>query len=40
MIVERDYQRALDALEALVVARIFELSKMNMSQTGRCLFAV
>lgn len=28
------YQRALDILEGLVVARIFELSKMNMSETG------
>jgi hypothetical protein len=28
------YQRALDNLEGLVVARIFELSKMNRSQTG------
>jgi hypothetical protein len=30
----RRYQRALDILEGLVVARIFELSKMNMSETG------
>ncbi len=29
------YQRALDQLEALVVACIFELTKMNMSQTGK-----
>ena len=28
------YQQALDILEGLVVARIFELSKMNMSETG------
>ncbi|KAJ3717531.1 hypothetical protein C8R42DRAFT_587087, partial [Lentinula raphanica] len=28
------YQRALDKLEGLVVARLFELSKMNMSHTG------
>jgi len=28
------YQKALDNLEGLVVARIFELTKMNMSQTG------
>lgn len=27
------YQTALDHLEALVVARIFELTKMNMSHT-------
>ena len=30
----RDYRRALDALEGLVVSRLFELSKMNMSQMG------
>ncbi|KAI0052975.1 hypothetical protein FA95DRAFT_1482424 [Auriscalpium vulgare] len=30
----RTYRKAVDALEALVVARIFELSKMNMAQTG------
>lgn len=28
------YQKALDKLEGLVVARLFELTKMNMSQTG------
>ncbi|KAJ3964378.1 hypothetical protein EV361DRAFT_812184 [Lentinula raphanica] len=28
------YRRALDKLEGLVVARLFELSKMNMSHTG------
>ncbi len=28
------YQRCLDELEALVVSRVFELTKMNMSQTG------
>jgi len=28
------YQRALDHLEGLIVARMFELTKMNMSQTG------
>jgi hypothetical protein len=31
----RKYQRALDVLEGLVVARVFELSKMNSSQTGK-----
>jgi hypothetical protein len=31
----RKYQRAVDALEGLVVARMFELSKMNRSQTGK-----
>jgi len=28
------YQRVLDVLEGLVVAHVFELSKMNRSQTG------
>jgi hypothetical protein len=31
----RKYQRALNVLEGLVVARVFELSKMNRSQTGK-----
>lgn len=31
----RKYQRCIDDLEGLVVARIFELTKMNRSQTGR-----
>lgn len=35
----RKYQRALDDLEGLVVARIFELTKMNRSQTGK-LFSI
>lgn len=30
----RRYQQRLDSLEGLVVARMFELTKMNMSQTG------
>ncbi|KAJ3503342.1 hypothetical protein NLJ89_g8479 [Agrocybe chaxingu] len=30
----RKYQRCLDTLEGLVVARMFKLTKMNMSQTG------
>jgi hypothetical protein len=30
----RRYQRALDHLEGLIVARMFELTKMNVSQTG------
>jgi len=29
------YQHYIDALEGLVVARMFELTKMNMSQTGK-----
>ena len=31
---QRKYQLALDALELLIVERIFELTKMNQSQTG------
>ncbi|KAJ7429411.1 hypothetical protein B0H11DRAFT_2409247 [Mycena galericulata] len=31
---KRKYQQALDALELLIVERIFELTKMNQSQTG------
>ncbi|KAF8214563.1 hypothetical protein K438DRAFT_2137804 [Mycena galopus ATCC 62051] len=34
MVSRRRYQRVLDALEGLVVARMFELSKVNMSDTG------
>jgi len=34
MVSKRRYQRALDSLEGLIVARMFELTKMNMSQTG------
>ncbi|EGO04754.1 hypothetical protein SERLA73DRAFT_44436 [Serpula lacrymans var. lacrymans S7.3] len=37
MVAMRKYQRALDHLEGLIVARIFELSKMNHSQTGEQL---
>lgn len=33
-VVKRRYQRCIDNLEGLVVARMFELTKMNMSQTG------
>lgn len=31
------YRRCVDQLESLVVARMFELSKMNMSRTGASL---
>ncbi|KDQ59627.1 hypothetical protein JAAARDRAFT_126899 [Jaapia argillacea MUCL 33604] len=31
---EREYQKALDELERLVVQRLFELSKLNVSGTG------
>ncbi|KAI6025410.1 hypothetical protein BKA83DRAFT_4492152 [Pisolithus microcarpus] len=34
LVANREYQRALDRLEGLVVARIFELSKMNRASTG------
>jgi hypothetical protein len=33
----RTYQRCVDILEGLVVARMFELTKMNRSQTGTSL---
>ncbi|KAJ7795923.1 hypothetical protein B0H14DRAFT_3093466 [Mycena olivaceomarginata] len=34
LVSSRVYQRALDQLQGLIVARLFELSKMNMSGTG------
>ncbi|KAG1831413.1 hypothetical protein F4604DRAFT_1946633 [Suillus subluteus] len=34
LVANRKYQRALDRLEGLVVARIFELAKMNKAGTG------
>ncbi|KAG0693826.1 hypothetical protein DFH29DRAFT_1006902 [Suillus ampliporus] len=34
LVANRKFQRALDHLESLVVARIFELSKMNRAGTG------
>jgi hypothetical protein len=37
MVSMRHYQRCIDTLEGLVVARMFELTKMNMSQTGEPL---
>ena len=36
LVTRRQYQRCLDELERLVVSRMFELTKMNMSQTGKC----
>ena len=33
----RQYQRCLDTLEGLVVARMFELTRMNMSHTGKLI---
>ena len=35
LVVRHKYQRALDTLEGLAVARMFELTKMNRSQTGQ-----
>jgi hypothetical protein len=34
MVGKHRYQRCLDDLEGLIVSRMFELTKMNMSQTG------
>ncbi|KAJ7109052.1 hypothetical protein C8R43DRAFT_905012 [Mycena crocata] len=34
MVQRRRYQRALDHLQGLIIARMFELTKMNMSGTG------
>lgn len=31
------YQSSLDKLEGLIVARMFELTKMNMSRTGNLI---
>lgn len=36
----RKYQRALDVLEGLIVSRMFELTKMNRSQTGKLFYEV
>jgi hypothetical protein len=35
-VAERNYHRALDELERLVIQRLFELSKLNVSGTGMC----
>jgi len=35
LVANRKYQQVLDNLERLVVSRIFELSKMNQSGTGK-----
>ena len=34
LVTNRRYQRAVDHLEGLIVARIFELTKMNRAGTG------
>lgn len=33
---ERKYRRALDKLQGLVIQRLFELHKLNLSRTGEC----
>lgn len=38
MVGRRRYQRALDELQGLIIARMFELTKMNMSGTGKSFF--
>jgi hypothetical protein len=38
LVKHRTYRRNLDTLEGLIVARMFELMKMNMSKTGECFF--
>ena len=40
MLREREYRRALDTLEGLVIARLFELTKLNQSQTGKSKLGV
>jgi hypothetical protein len=40
LVSKRTYQRCLDNLEGLIVARMFELTKMNQSQTGECAESV
>jgi Kyakuja-Dileera-Zisupton transposase len=37
LVAMRKYQQALDVLEGLIVARMFELTKMNRSQMGKLL---
>ena len=37
LVAQRKYRCALDHLESLVVARIFELGKMNRAGTGELL---
>lgn len=36
----RTYQLAVDKLESLVVARMFELTKVNMSGTGKWFYSL
>jgi hypothetical protein len=37
MVCRRRYQRALDHLQGLIISRMFELAKCNMSGTGKSL---
>jgi hypothetical protein len=39
MLSKRRYQRALDHLQGLIIARMFELAKCNMSGTGNLLLS-
>ena len=34
-VAERDYQRAINRLEGVAVARLFELEKANQASTGK-----
>ncbi|KAJ7710754.1 hypothetical protein B0H17DRAFT_840402, partial [Mycena rosella] len=38
LVVTRQYRLCVNKLEELVLKRLFELTKMNMSQTGECCF--
>lgn len=40
MVAMADYQRALDTLEKLVVARLTELTSMNRARMGECIFLI
>lgn len=37
-VAEREYRKALDKLEGLLVARIFEMSRLNVAGTGMLVF--
>ncbi|KAE9395671.1 hypothetical protein BT96DRAFT_750245, partial [Gymnopus androsaceus JB14] len=37
LVKEANYRKALDKLEALLVARIFEMTRLNVAGTGKCL---
>jgi len=39
LLVERNYRRAVDNLEWLVVQRLFELTKLGMNGVGECVVA-